>query len=141
MKVMVFVKATKDSEEGKLPGRELIEAMGRFNEELANAGILVTCDGLKPTSAAARVHFSGKERTVSKGPFKDGEGTVAGFWIWEVTSMEEAIAWVKRCPNPMLGDSDIDIRPFYELSDFGDLATPEMIEQEEQIRKKTAGKR
>lgn len=103
---------------GKLFDWEL-EAMGKFNEELVNAGIMLSGDGLRPSSNAVRLHFSGDERTVTKGPFPESEKLIAGFWIWQVKSMEEAIEWVKRCPNPMLTDSDIDIRPFYEMEDFG----------------------
>ena len=138
MKVMVIVKATQDSEEGKLPSTEMFEAMGKFNEQLVNAGIMLSGDGLQPSSKGVRVHFSGKNRTVSNGPFKNTEGLIAGFWIWEVGSMEEAIEWVKRAPNPMLEDSDIDIRPFYEMKDFGDAVTPEIAAHEEQLRKKIA---
>lgn len=125
MRVMVFVKATPESEAGKLDGPEIeqmFEDMGRFNEELTKAGILLAGDGLKPTSEAKRVHFSGKNRTVVDGPFTETKELVAGFWIWEVKSMEEAVEWVKRCPNPMLSDSDIDIRPIYEEADFAHLA-------------------
>ena len=136
MKVMVIVKATADSEAGVLPSTEMFAAMGKYNEELVKAGIMLSGDGLKPSSKGARVHFSGKERTVSKGPFKNTEELIAGFWIWQVKSMEEAIEWVKRCPNPMPGDSDIDIRPFYELEDFGDAITPEIAASEEKLRKK-----
>ncbi len=138
MKVMVIVKATKSSEEGILPSAGLFEAMGKFNEELVNAGIMLSGDGLKPSSEGARVHFSGKNRSVSKGPFGNTNDLIAGFWIWQVKSLDEAIEWVKRCPNPMLKESDIDIRPFYEMEDFGDALTPEIIEQEEKLRKKMA---
>ena len=123
-----------------LPSTEMFEAMGKFNEQLVNAGIMLSGDGLQPSSKGVRVRFSGKDRTVSKGPFKNTEELIAGFWIWEVKSMEEAIEWVKRAPNPMLKDSDIDIRPFYELEDFGDAATPEMVAREEQLRKKLASR-
>lgn len=141
MKVMVIVKATADSEAGKMPSAELFEAMGKFNEELVNAGIMISGDGLQPTSKGARVHFSGKDRTVSKGPFKDETSSlIAGFWVWEVKSMEEAIEWVKRCPNPMMEESDIDIRPFYEMKDFGDAITPEIAAHEEHLRKKLAAR-
>jgi hypothetical protein len=140
MKVMVIVKATSDSEAGILPSTEMFEAMGKYNEELVKAGIMLSGDGLQPSSKGVRVHFSGKNRTVSKGPFKNTEELIAGFWIWQVTSMEEAIEWVKRAPNPMLKDSDIDIRPFYELEDFGDAITPEIAEHEKQLRKKLAAR-
>lgn len=125
MRVMVFVKATPESEAGKLDGPEMekmFEVMGRYNEELTKAGIMLAGDGLKPTSEAKRVHFSGKDRTVIDGPFTETKELVAGFWIWEVKSMDEAVEWVKRCPNPMLSDSDIDIRPIYEEADFAHLA-------------------
>lgn len=122
MRVMVFVKATEDSEaKGFVPTPEthaMMEAMGRFNNELEKAGILKAADGLKPTSFGKRVAFNGTSRTVSDGPFVPGREQVAGFWIWEVKDMEEAIAWVKKCPNPMAGPSEIDIRPFYELEDL-----------------------
>jgi hypothetical protein len=141
MKVMVIVKATPSSEAGIMPSTELFEAMGKFNEELVNAGIMLSGDGLQPTSKGARVHFSGKNRTVSKGPFKDDTNSlIAGFWIWEVKSMDEAIEWVKRCPNPMMEESDIDIRPFYEMKDLGDAVTPEIAEHEEKLRKKLANR-
>ena len=138
MKVMVFVKATADSEAGSLPDNEMFEAMGRYNEQLAEAGILLSCDGLQPSSKGARVHFSGKERSVSKGPFKDTGELVAGYWLWQVKSLEEAIEWVKRCPNPMISDSDIDIRPIYEPEDLGDALAPQLAERQEKLRKKLA---
>ncbi len=118
MRVMVFVKATVESERGDLPTPELLEAMGKFNEELQAAGVLVAADGLKPTSQAKRVRFDGASRMVTDGPFAETKEVVAGFWIWEVKDMAEAVAWVKRCPNPMPGPSDIDIRPVYEMADL-----------------------
>jgi hypothetical protein len=118
MRVMVFVKATEDSEEGILPTPELLEAMGKYNQELIKAGIMKDGDGLKPTSHGKRVCFSGANRTVIDGPFTETNELVAGFWRWEVKDMDEAVAWVKRCPNPMPGPSEIEIRPFYEESDF-----------------------
>ena len=121
MRVMVQVRATADSEAGIMPTPEDFAAMGRFNDELIAAGIMVTGDGLKPTSAGVRVAFDGAERTVRPGPFPASE-TVAGFWIWEVASLADAIAWVRRCPNPMPGPSEIEIRPMYEDADFADLA-------------------
>jgi hypothetical protein len=124
MRVMVMVKATPESEAGKLDGPEIekmFEEMGRYNEELVKAGIMLAGDGLKPTSEAKRVHFSGTNRTVIDGPFTETKELVAGFWLWEVKSMEEAVEWVKRCPNPMLSDSDIDIRPIYEAEDLAHL--------------------
>ncbi len=118
MRVMVFVKATDDSEKGTLPTTELLEAMGKFNEELVQAGILRAADGLKPSSQGKRVAFDGSGRTVIDGPFAEPRELVAGFWLWEVNDMEEAVAWVKRCPNPMPGPSEIEIRPLYEMADF-----------------------
>ncbi len=134
MKVMVIVKASQESEAGVLPTRQLLADMGKFNAELVKAGIMLMGDGLKPSSQGVRVRFSGKERTVVPGPFSQTEELVAGFWLWQVASMDEAIAWVKRCPNPMLSDSDIEIRPFYEMEDLGDAATPEFRQQEAQLR-------
>lgn len=134
MKVMVMVKATKSSEAGVMPTTELLEAMGKYNEELVKAGIMLSGEGLKPSSAAVRVHFSGNSRTVTDGPFMETKELVAGYWLWQVNSIEEAIEWVKRCPNPMLEESDIDIRPLYEMDDFGDAATPEVRAQEESLR-------
>lgn len=137
MRVMVCVKATPSSEEGVMPPIELMEAMGKYNEELVNAGIMVTGDGLKPTREAVRVRFSGTDRTVIDGPFAETKEIVAGFWIWNVKDMDEAVAWVKRCPNPMLEDSDIDIRPFYELEDFAEVdPSGELIAQEQQLRER-----
>ena len=118
MRVMVFVKATEDSEEGILPTKELLEAMGRFNEELTKAGIMRAGDGLKPSSQGKRIAFNGSSRTVIDGPFAETRELVAGFWLWEVKDMDEAVAWVKRCPNPMPGPSEIEIRPLYEITDF-----------------------
>ena len=136
MKVMVIVKATPSSEAGIMPSTELLEAMIKYNEELVNAGIMLSGDGLRPSSDAVRVHFSGGKRIVTRGPFPESEKLIAGFWIWQVKSMEEAIEWVKRCPNPMMEDSDIDIRPFYEMEDFGDALTPEVAASEERLRRK-----
>ena len=127
MKVMVFVKATEDSEKGLFPQPEtnaMFEAMGKFNDELIKAGIMLAGEGLKPTSAAKRVHFDGADRTVTDGPFAETREIVAGYWLWEVKDMDEAVAWVKRCPNPMFGPSDIDIRPIYDMSDFEFLTHP-----------------
>lgn len=134
MRVMVFVKATADSEAGILPSPELITAMTDFNQQLIDAGIMVTGEGLKPSSAGKRVLFSGKNRTVTDGPFTETKELAAGFWIWNVQSMEEAVEWVKKCPNPMPGDSEIEIRPFYELEDFGDALPPEIREREEKMK-------
>ena len=120
MKVIVMVKATRDSEAGIMPTQKLIADMGKFNEELVKAGIMLSGDGLKPSSAGKRVRFSGANRTVTDGPFAETKELVAGFWVWKVKSMQEAIEWVKKCPNPMPGDSDIEIRPFYEMEDFAE---------------------
>jgi hypothetical protein len=118
MKVMVFVKATKESEAGVLPTQTLLAEMGKFNEELVKAGIMLAGEGLRPSAQGKRVRFSGRNRTVIDGPFAETKELVAGFWLWQVRSIEEALEWVKRCPNPMPGDSDIEIRPLYELEDF-----------------------
>ncbi|MDF3084623.1 YciI family protein [Burkholderia sola] len=133
MRVMVIVKATADSESGRLPDTDMLAAMGQFNEALVKAGILLAADGLHPSSRGKRVHFSGRNRTVVDGPFAETKELVAGYWLWQVKSMEEAVEWVKRCPNPMPGDSDIEIRPLYELEEFGDAFTPELQEQEAHI--------
>lgn len=125
MRVMVLVKATEDSEEGIMPSTELFEAMGKFNEELANAGIMLSGDGLKPSKLGKRVAFDGDSRRVIDGPFAETRELVAGYWIWEVKDLEEAVEWVKRCPNPMPGPSEIEIRPFYEMADFAEIASPE----------------
>ena len=137
MKVAVLVKATKDSEAGVMPSAELLAAMGQFNESLVKAGILLAGEGLKPTRQGKRVHFSGKQRTVIDGPFTETKELVAGFWLWQVHSMEEAVEWVKRCPNPMLTDSDIEIRPVFAAEDFGENLTPEVRAQEEELRSRT----
>jgi len=134
MKVMVMVKATKSSEAGIMPTTELLTAMGSYNEELVKAGIMLAGEGLHPSSSAKRVHFSGKDRIVTDGPFTETKEVIAGFWLWQVNSMEEAVEWVKRCPNPMLEDSDIDIRPIFEAEDFGEEFTPELREQEDKLR-------
>lgn len=133
MKVMVMVKATRDSEAGIMPSEELLNEMGKYNEELVKAGIMLAGEGLHPSSAAKRVHFSGKNRTVIDGPFAETKELIAGFWIWQVKSMEEAVEWVKKCPNPMLEDSDIDIRPVFTVEDFGQAATPEVRAREERL--------
>jgi hypothetical protein len=136
MRVMVFVKATEESEQGLMPSAEMFEAMGKYNEELTNAGILIGCDGLKPSKAAKRVAFDGQSRTVMDGPFAKSRELVAGYWLWEVRDMAEAVAWVKRCPNPMPGPSDIEIRPIMEMSDFSDEITS-IIERDKQPRDET----
>lgn len=138
MRVVVFVKATEDSEAGKMPSTELLEAMGKFNEELVNAGIMQAGEGLHPSSRGARVAFDGANRMVIDGPFAETKELVAGFWIWTVKDMDEAIAWVKRCPNPMPGPSEIEIRPVFEAADFGDALTPEIVAQDERLREKIA---
>ncbi len=138
MRVMVLVKATKDSEQGIMPSTELFAAMGKFNEDLVNAGVMLAGEGLKPSSHGKRIAFNGASRSVIDGPFTETKELVAGFWIWQVKDMAEAIEWVKRCPNPMPGPSEIEIRPFYELADFGDALTPELAEQEERLRVKVA---
>jgi hypothetical protein len=125
MRVMVLVKATKESEAGKMPNEQLLVEMGRFNESLAKAGILLAGEGLKPSSEGARVRFSGKDRTVVDGPFAETKELVAGYWLWQVRSLDEAIEWVRRCPNPHEGPSEIEIRPVFEMEDFGDALTPE----------------
>ena len=135
MRVMVIVKATEDSEAGVMPSAELFEAMGKYNEELVNAGIMKAGEGLRPSSAGKRVAFDGAAREVSDGPFAPVSELVAGFWLWEVEDMEEAVDWVKRCPNPMLGPSVIEIRPLYEMADFGDAMPPEFAEQEARLRR------
>jgi hypothetical protein len=134
MRVMVLVKATKDSEAGLMPSTELLEAMGKYNEELINAGIMKAGEGLKPSSQGKRVAFDGSSRTVIDGPFAATHELVAGFWIWEVKDMAEAVEWVKRCPNPMPGPSEIEIRPFYEMADFAEALTPEIAAQEDRLR-------
>jgi hypothetical protein len=134
MRVMVMVKATAESEAGQMPSTELIAAMGRYNEELVKAGIMLGGDGLKPSSKGVRVRFSGKDRTVVDGPFAETKELIAGYWIWQVQSMDEAIDWVRRCPNPMPSESEIEIRPFFEAADFGEAFTPELQENEERLR-------
>ena len=128
MRVMVFVKATEDSERGVLPSAEMLEAMGKFNEELAEAGIMVEGDGLKPSSQGKRIAFDGPSRLVIDGPFAETKELVAGYWLWNVRDMDEAVAWAKRCPNPMPGPSELEIRPLYEMEDFAESLTPELVE-------------
>lgn len=134
MRFMVIVKATEDSEAGVMPSEELLTAMMNYNEELVKAGIMLAGDGLQPSSKGARVQFDGPRRTVVDGPFAETKELVAGYWIWEVRSLEEAIEWVKRCPNPMPGPSEIEIRPLYDMEDFGEIVTPEIREQEQRLR-------
>ena len=128
MRVMVFVKATEDSERGVMPSAEMLEAMGKFNEELAEAGIMVDGDGLKPSSQGKRIAFDGPSRLVIDGPFAETKELVAGYWLWNVRDMDEAVAWAKRCPNPMPGPSELEIRPLYEMEDFAESLTPELVE-------------
>ena len=134
MRVMVIVKATAESEAGTLPTQELLAAMGRYNEELVKAGIMLAGEGLKPSSQGKRVRFSGTRRTVIDGPFAETRELIAGYWLWQVRSMDEALEWARRCPNPMPGDSDLEIRPIFEAADFGAEFTPELREQEERLR-------
>ena len=140
MRVIVLVKATTDSEAGIMPSTELIEAMGNYNMELFNAGIMRGGEGIKPSSEGKRVAFDGEERTVIDGPFTAVSELVAGFWLWEVKDMDEAIEWVKRSPNPMPGPSEIEIRPLLEAADFGEAMTPEQVEQEERMRQELEGR-
>jgi len=134
MRVMVLVKATKDSEAGLMPSTELLDAMMKYNEELVQAGIMKGGDGLKPSSAGKRIAFDGPGRAVIDGPFAETRELVAGYWLWEVADMDEAVSWAKRCPNPMPGPSELEIRPFYEMADFGAELTPEIVEREARLR-------
>jgi hypothetical protein len=139
MRFMILVKATTDSEAGVMPSEELLAAMGKYNEELVKAGVMQAGEGLHPSSKGARVRFSGKEREVINGPFAQTKELVAGFWIWKCASLQEAIAWVKRCPNPMPGESEIEIRQVFEAEDFGAEFTPELRAQEERLRAQITG--
>jgi hypothetical protein len=134
MRVMVMVKATADSEAGAMPSEELLAAMGAFNEELVKAGVMLAGEGLHPSTKGKRVRFSGRQRTVIDGPFAETKELVAGFWLWQVKSMEEAVEWVRRCPNPMPTESEIEIRPVFEAEDFGAEFTPELRAQEDRLR-------
>src|SRR5687768_7702584 len=134
MRFMIMVKATKDSEAGVMPSTEMLTAMGKYNEELVKAGVMLAGEGLHPSSKGARVRFSGDKRTVIDGPFAETKELVAGFWLWQVKSKEEAIEWVRRCPNPMLGESEIEIRQVFEADDFGAEFTPELRKQEDRLR-------
>jgi hypothetical protein len=140
MKFMVIVKADKNSEAGVMPDEKLLTAMGKYNEELSKAGILLAGEGLHPSSKGARVRFSGDQRTVIDGPFAETKELIAGFWLWEVKSKQEAIDWLKRCPNPMPGESEVEIRQVFEAQDFGEALTPELREAEERMRAKAAEK-
>jgi len=137
---MVIVKASKDSEAGVLPSQKLLTEMGKFNEELVKAGVLLAAEGLQASSKGKRVRFSGTKRTVIDGPFTESKELIAGFWLWQVRSMEEAIEWVKRCPNPHETECEIEIRPVFEAEDFGPQLTPELKEREEQLRARAADK-
>lgn len=139
MRVMVLVKATEESEAGVMPSEELLAAMGRYNEELVKAGIMLAGEGLHPSIKGARVQFSGEKRSVIDGPFAETRELIAGFWLWQVASLEEAIAWAKRCPNPMEGESVLEIRQVFEADDFGAEFTPELREQEERLRAQLEG--
>ncbi len=140
MRFMVIVKANKDSEAGVMPSRKLLADMGKFNEELAKAGVLLAGEGLQASSKGKRVRFSGEKRTVIDGPFTETKELIAGFWLWQVRSMEEAIEWVKRCPNPHEGETEIEIRQVFEAADFGSELTPELRKQEERLRAQAAAK-
>lgn len=135
MRVMVIVKASRQSEAGEMPSEELLTAMGAYNEELMKAGIMLAGEGLQPSSKGARVRFDGERRTVVEGPFANSEELIAGYWLWQVDSLAQAVEWVKRCPNPMSGPSDIEIRPLFEMDDFGEEFTPELREQEARLRR------
>ena len=134
MRVMVMVKATKESEAGVMPDEKLLTEMGDFNDQLVKAGVMLAGEGLHPTSRGKRVRFSGTKRTVIDGPFAETSELVAGFWLWQVKSMEEAVEWVKRCPNPMIGPSEIEIRQVFDAEDFGEAFTPELRQQEDRLR-------
>jgi hypothetical protein len=136
MRFMVIVKATKQSEAGVMPSEKLLADMGKFNEELVNAGVMLSGEGLQPSAKGARVKFSGTSRTVVDGPFAETKELVAGFWVWQCTSLQEAIEWVKRCPNPHIEDSEIEIRQIFEAEDFGEAFTPELQAQENQLRER-----
>ena len=140
MRFMVMVKADKNSEAGELPDEKLLTEMGKYNEELAKAGVLLAGEGLQPSSKGARVRFSGDKRTVIDGPFSETKELIAGFWLFQVKSKEEAIEWVKRCPNPLKGESEIEIRQVFEASDFGPALTPELREAEERLRSQLSAK-
>ena len=141
MRFLVMVKANKDSEAGVMPSEKLLAEMGKYNEELVKAGIMLAGEGLQPSSKGARVRFSGSKRTVIDGPFTETKELVAGFWLWQVKSKEEAIEWVKRCPNPMEGESEIEIRQIFEAEDFGEEFTPELRAQEERLRKEVESRK
>jgi len=141
MRVIVLIKATKDSEAGVMPSEQLLTEMGKFNEELVKAGVMLAGEGLHPSSKGKRVRFSGAKRTVSDGPFAETKELLAGFWLWQVKSMDEAVAWVKRCPNPHNDETEVEIRPVFEAEDFGAEFTPELREQEERLREQIKAKK
>ncbi|WP_437903663.1 YciI family protein [Sorangium sp. So ce327] len=141
MRFIILIKATKDSEAGVMPSEQLLTEMGKFNEELVKAGVMVAGEGLHPSAKGARIRFSGDKRTVIDGPFTETKELIAGFWIWDVKSKEEAIEWVKRCPNPMYEESEIEIRQVFTVEDFGPALTPELKEQEERLRAQVAEKK
>ena len=138
MRFMVMIRATAQSEAGEMPGEDLLTEMGRFNEALVEAGVILAGEGLQPSAKGARVRFSGSQRTVVDGPFAETKELIAGFWLWRCASLDEAVAWAKRCPNPMEGESEIEIRPVFEVEDFGDAMTPELREQEARLRDQVA---
>ena len=140
MRVMVLVKATKSSETGALPDEKLLTDMGKYNEELVKAGIMLAGEGLHPSAKGKRIRFSGTERTVVDGPFAETKELIAGFWLWQVRSMDEAVEWARRCPNPMPGGGELEIRPVIEAEDFGEAFTPELREQEERLRTQVEGR-
>jgi len=141
MRVMVIVKASKESEAGVLPDTEILTKMGKYNEELVKAGIMLAGEGLQPTSKGKRVRFSGDKRTVIDGPFAETKELIAGYWMWQVRSMEEAVEWLKRCPNPHPGETEVEIRPVFEANDLGENFTPELREKEQRLREKIAAKK
>jgi hypothetical protein len=140
MRFMIVIKATKDSEAGVMPSQQLLADMGKFNEELVKAGVMLAGEGLHPSAKGARVKFSGNKRTVIDGPFTETKELIAGFWLWQVKSKEEAIEWVKRCPNPHSEDTEVEIRQLFEAEDFGAEFTPELRDQEERLRAEIAAK-
>ena len=141
MRCVVMVKANKDSEAGVMPGKEILAEMGKFNDELLKAGVLLAAEGLQPSSKGKRVRFSGQTRTLIDGPFTETKELIAGFWLWQVRSMDEAVEWVKRCPNPFAGESEIEIRQVFEADDFVPELTPEMREREERLRKQVGARK
>jgi hypothetical protein len=140
MRFMVMVRATRESEAGVMPSEELLAAMGRYNEELVNAGVMLAGEGLQPSAKGARIHFSGAQRRVIDGPFAETKELIAGFWLWQCRSLEEAIEWARRCPNPFDGESELEIRQVFEAEDFGEAFTPELREQEERLRAQVAAR-